>query len=301
MNGDSARQFKSAKNRPKGKIKQRHILPMQDIMQRRLSRHIDYLQVKLLRNRLKQSQLTLNETISIHQQDREDTFSKDNISRNKSLDKEYSTCAIVGNSDILLGSKCGAEIDAHDFVMRSNMAPTHNYRRHVGNRTDFMAVHQVRFLEIARCTQNKNNPCYAGVKQQLLSLGKANMWIIKHGGINPKSFDQIAKFAKHNAQDLTFSYPNLKYYRTTISSFWGFNVDISSNGLLLSTVAIPMCKKISLYGFNVSSKDAYFRNSYFSKSPLQEVNIKNTMQYELRQIKELNSTKVLRLVSMPCQ
>ncbi|GCB74478.1 hypothetical protein scyTo_0003568 [Scyliorhinus torazame] len=36
--------------------------------------------------------------------------------------KRFSTCAVVGNSGILLGSGCGKEIDSHEFVIRLDKA-----------------------------------------------------------------------------------------------------------------------------------------------------------------------------------
>lgn len=52
------------------------------------------------------------------------------------LNKRYNTCAVVGNSGILTGSRCGAAIDAYDFVFRCNFAPTEVFRRDVGRHTN---------------------------------------------------------------------------------------------------------------------------------------------------------------------
>lgn len=41
----------------------------------------------------------------------------------------YRSCAIVGNSGILLLEAQGQEIDSHDFVMRFNGAPTKGLER----------------------------------------------------------------------------------------------------------------------------------------------------------------------------
>lgn len=51
--------------------------------------------------------------------------------------KPHATCAIVGNSGTLLGSKFGQEIDAHDAVMRINYAPIEGFAADVGTRTTY--------------------------------------------------------------------------------------------------------------------------------------------------------------------
>ena len=49
---------------------------------------------------------------------------------------DFSTCAVVGNSGVLLMSEYGEHIDAHSFVMRLNVAPTVGpVRKHVGGKT----------------------------------------------------------------------------------------------------------------------------------------------------------------------
>lgn len=53
--------------------------------------------------------------------------------------RPYRRCAVVGNSGALLGSRLGAEIDAHELVLRFNYPPLDGgYERDVGNRTDWM-------------------------------------------------------------------------------------------------------------------------------------------------------------------
>jgi len=51
------------------------------------------------------------------------------------LSERYASCAIVGNSGMLLNKELGREIDAHDLVYRFNQAPTRGYETHVGART----------------------------------------------------------------------------------------------------------------------------------------------------------------------
>lgn len=52
------------------------------------------------------------------------------------LQKHYNVCAVVGNSGILTGSRCGQQIDRFDFVFRCNFAPTEIFKKDVGRRTN---------------------------------------------------------------------------------------------------------------------------------------------------------------------
>jgi hypothetical protein len=46
-----------------------------------------------------------------------------------------SSCAIIGNSGILLESELGSEIDSHDFIIRFAQGRVKGFETHVGSRT----------------------------------------------------------------------------------------------------------------------------------------------------------------------
>lgn len=52
----------------------------------------------------------------------------------------YGSCAVVGNSGILLKSEHGELIDSHDLVIRLNNARTNGYQRNVGSKTGLSFV-----------------------------------------------------------------------------------------------------------------------------------------------------------------
>ncbi len=47
--------------------------------------------------------------------------------------RRYGSCALVGNSGVLLQKELGEQIDRHDQVFRFNLAPTEGYEKHVGS------------------------------------------------------------------------------------------------------------------------------------------------------------------------
>lgn len=47
----------------------------------------------------------------------------------------FDTCAVIGSSGAVKGLQLGAEIDAHDAVIRFNEAPTKGYEKWVGSKT----------------------------------------------------------------------------------------------------------------------------------------------------------------------
>ena len=54
--------------------------------------------------------------------------------------RKYDRCAVVGNSANLLHYRNGANVDAHDMVIRLNDAPTMGFEEFVGSKTTFRLV-----------------------------------------------------------------------------------------------------------------------------------------------------------------
>lgn len=55
------------------------------------------------------------------------------------------SCAVVGNSPIILDKEYGDDIDSHDVVIRFNIAETEGYEKHVGSKKNirFMNCHPI--------------------------------------------------------------------------------------------------------------------------------------------------------------
>ncbi|XP_073003811.1 sialyltransferase-like protein 1 [Typha latifolia] len=71
--------------------------------------------------------------------------------------RPYATCAVVGNSGVLLGSGHGDVIDGHDLVIRLNNARTAGFARDVGSKTSLAFVNS-NVLHL--CSRRENCFCH---------------------------------------------------------------------------------------------------------------------------------------------
>ncbi|XP_006824351.1 CMP-N-acetylneuraminate-poly-alpha-2,8-sialyltransferase-like [Saccoglossus kowalevskii] len=68
------------------------------------------------------------------------------------------TCAVVGNSGILLNSSCGDEINSNDFVIRCNIPEIEGFSRDVGNKTNVTNINLTRVKDIHKAMEFKKAP-----------------------------------------------------------------------------------------------------------------------------------------------
>ncbi|XP_066286503.1 CMP-N-acetylneuraminate-poly-alpha-2,8-sialyltransferase-like [Branchiostoma lanceolatum] len=167
--------------------------------------------------------------------------------------QHYRTCAVVGNGGILLNSSCGAEIDAHDFVVRSNLPPTLPYRQDVGIKTNFTAVNFERLIQV-RDQLKSSNP---RVLDDVFARFRSSPGMVFAYGLslsderNQRRMTGTARTVRERGLPVTFAFAHRSYMDS--KGMWyllsGKQNHLPSTGLNVMGLASSFCDKISLYGY----------------------------------------------------
>lgn len=110
------------------------------------------------------------------------------------------SCAIIGNSGILLNSSCGTEINSYDFVLRANLAKLEGYTEDVGNKTSLMFINGETLRNLysklfAKRTNNLSKSNFEDLMNYTRSLNDGIIWFGK--GTHESGYaDKLAKIAK---------------------------------------------------------------------------------------------------------
>ncbi|XP_070809694.1 alpha-2,8-sialyltransferase 8B isoform X1 [Pituophis catenifer annectens] len=220
--------------------------------------------------------------------------------------KHYQTCAIVGNSGILLNSGCGKEIDTHSFVIRCNLAPVQEYIHDVGTKTDLVTMNpsviQRAFEDLVNDTWREK------LLQRLHSLNGSILWIpafMAKGG--KERVEWVNELILKHRINVRTAYPSLRLLHA-VRGYWLTNkvyIKRPTTGLLMYTLATRFCNQIYLYGFwpfpqgpdQNPVKYHYYdslKYGYMSQaSP-------HTMPLEFKALKLLHHQGALKLTVGPC-
>ncbi|XP_058012289.1 alpha-2,8-sialyltransferase 8B [Ahaetulla prasina] len=220
--------------------------------------------------------------------------------------KHYRTCAIVGNSGILLNSGCGKEIDTHSFVIRCNLAPVQEYTHDVGMKTDLVTMNpsviQRAFEDLVNDTWREK------LLQRLHSLNGSILWIpafMAKGG--KERVEWVNELILKHRINVRTAYPSLRLLHA-VRGYWLTNkvyIKRPTTGLLMYTLATRFCNQIYLYGFwpfpqgpdQNPVKYHYYdslKYGYMSQaSP-------HTMPLEFKALKLLHHQGALKLTVGPC-
>lgn len=185
------------------------------------------------------------------------------------LGKKYKTCAVVGNSGILLKSALGGVIDSHEFVIRLNNARTTSFEIDVGKKTSVSFVNSNIIHLCARregcfChPYGENVPIVMYICQPVHFLDYT-LCNSSHKApliITDPRFDVLcARIVKY--------YSLKKFLEVTGKSVeeWGEFHDGAnfhySSGMQAVMLALGICDKVSIFGFGKSdsAKHHYHTN-----------------------------------------
>ncbi|KAK9404657.1 CMP-N-acetylneuraminate-beta-galactosamide- alpha-2-3-sialyltransferase 2-like [Crotalus adamanteus] len=153
------------------------------------------------------------------------------------------TCAVVGNSGRLRGSKYGEKIDSHKFVMRMNTAQVTGFEEDVGTRT----THHFMYPESA--VNLHSNVHLVLVPFKPLDL----KWLasaLSTGDIQ-QTYKRVKRFIKADKSKILIIHPVfLKYIQDKWTRHHG---KYPSTGLVTLIFAIHTCTQVSVFGFGADS------------------------------------------------
>ncbi|XP_033099047.1 CMP-N-acetylneuraminate-poly-alpha-2,8-sialyltransferase-like [Anneissia japonica] len=209
------------------------------------------------------------------------------------------SCAVIGNSGILLNSSCGCEIDSHEFVLRSNIAPILGFEKDVGYRHDFVSLNLQLSRTATSCLENSSNPCFEEMLKRFKVYGQSIIWLSKLCKTSKETYLGIlSQLQKHNINPKT-AYP-FTSIGSSIERLW--NITNPSSGLFLYTVAASLCDDISLYGFYpfyTSSDGTQLKHHYYENRSMDYAK-SHHMPEEFKLFTVLHKFGFIRLVLDRC-
>uniref|UniRef100_A0A3B4WZ01 CMP-N-acetylneuraminate-beta-galactosamide-alpha-2,3-sialyltransferase 1-like n=1 Tax=Seriola lalandi dorsalis TaxID=1841481 RepID=A0A3B4WZ01_SERLL len=149
------------------------------------------------------------------------------------------TCAVVGNSGNLNGSRYGPLIDFHDVIIRINSGRTKGYEADVGKRT----THHVMYPESAVDLDNTTHLVLVPFKIQDLE------WLIKAftTGFSGASYMPVKSHIKAN-KDLVMVV-NPAFMRYVHDTWLEKKGRYPSTGFMALVLALHICDEVSVFGY----------------------------------------------------
>lgn len=182
---------------------------------------------------------------------------------------KYKTCAVVGNSGILLKHDLGDVIDSHEFVIRLNNARTGGFERDVGSKTTLSFVNS-NILHI--CARREGCFCHPYGEKVPIMMYMCQMihfldYVVCNSShkaplmITDPQFDVLcARIVKYYSVS-RFLKETGRPLEAWAGSHDGSNFHYSS-GMQAVMLAIGICDKVSIFGFGKSelAKHHYHTN-----------------------------------------
>ncbi|XP_072174507.1 alpha-2,8-sialyltransferase 8B-like [Diadema setosum] len=218
---------------------------------------------------------------------------------------ERRTCAVIGNSGVLIDSNCGHLIDSSDLVIRMNMALFgREFAPDVGSKVSLMTLNSEQYRNLTNCTQNYGDINIDGLpslcRELLTSLSRMNgsiLWYIGNVTHNYELKTVLAALRHLYNLHFGFAYSpaEIKSEVTKVLKLRG-----PSSGMAVYAAATHFCSRIQLFGFFPFYKDPTNRTlstHYFEDVKMNYTTNRHNMPDEFRVLLELDKRGALRIVN----
>ncbi|XP_051728669.1 CMP-N-acetylneuraminate-beta-galactosamide-alpha-2,3-sialyltransferase 1-like isoform X4 [Ctenopharyngodon idella] len=168
--------------------------------------------------------------------------------------KRCRTCAVVGNSGNLKGSRYGHRIDLHDFVIRINMGPTKSYEKDVGSKTTHRFIYPESAVDVENSTYLVLSPF------KILDME----WLISAFTTKniTRTYKTVRPSINANRHKVMILHPAFIKY---VHEIWLLKRGkYPSTGFLAIIFALHICDQVSTFGFGADQYGNWYH--YFEKT-----------------------------------
>ncbi|XP_035677196.1 CMP-N-acetylneuraminate-poly-alpha-2,8-sialyltransferase-like [Branchiostoma floridae] len=224
-------------------------------------------------------------------------------------DRHFNTCAVVGNSGILLNSSCGQEIDSMDFVIRCNLPQIEGYEKDVGSKANLTTMNPSIVKRNFGQWHNKTTDDYDRLLRRLKQIGDQILYVPAFTTPREeKNVRVITQILLEHKLPIRATFPPARIkMNSLIKSIWtkaGFKMLAlrPSTGAHMYTLAATICDQVHMYGFYPFSEDKRGRALSYHYYDTKKMIGKKThnMPEEFRAFQQLHVRGALVLHIEPC-
>ena len=174
-------------------------------------------------------------------------------------------CAVVGSSGNLKGSAYGAQIDAHDLILRMNLAPLQGFEEDVGARTTHHFIFDLLLDSIVQKEFSGDRMRVVGADEFYLKEGE--FLVLTAGPLKAYTNRENIRLLEEHVPSFRLEYARHVHplFRWYAKRNWGDPAKAPSTGFQAVLLASHLCDEVNVYGFG-ANEEGYW-DYYYDKPP----------------------------------